>query len=167
MRKLIVITSLAATLAGGSLAQASGQGNGRSDQAGDKGKDRQADRESKRVERCERLRHVGFVAKGTFVSGDDAGVTLKVLRANRHALRSGLVVVGEEYTATPADPGRIRYVNRAGAQDAQPTDRVKVVGKLSLQRRGCSSEAFTPVATVRRVRVIAPGASDDGGTPTT
>ena len=108
------------------------------------------------AKKCAKQRKVGFVVKGTFVSGDATSVTLKVTKANRHALKSGLVTVGDEYTATPTDPAKIRYVNRIGAGDAQATDKVRVIGKVTALKKGCPAAGFTPAATVRKVQVIGP-----------
>jgi len=112
------------------------------------------------AKKCAKPRNVGFVVKGTFVSGDATGVTLKVTKANRHALKSGLVTVGDNYTATAA---KIRYVNRTGPSDAQATDKVRVVGKVTKLKKGCSASGFTPTATVRKVMVI--GGPEDFGAP--
>jgi hypothetical protein len=90
------------------------------------------------------------------VSADATSVTLRVTKANRHARKSGLVSVGEEYTATPTNASRIRYVNRTGPADAQPTDRVRVIGKVTVQKRKCATDDFTPAATVRKVTVKGP-----------
>ena len=150
MKKLTLMVGLLAVTAGGTgLAEARGPDKVRPESAGDgsaKGKSR----------KCAKPRRVGFVVKGTFVSGDAVSVTLKVLRANRHAVKSGLVTVGDEFTATPSKASRIRYVNRSGPADAQPTDKVRVVGKVTKLKRGCSSDDFTPTVTVRKVMVIAP-----------
>jgi hypothetical protein len=100
------------------------------------------------------------VVSGTYVSGDATSVTLLVKKANRHARKSELVTVGEQYTATPTKASRIRYVNRTGPTDAQPTDKVKVVGKVTVQKRKCSTDDFTPEATVRKVTVIGPDTGD-------
>lgn len=162
MKKLALVVGLMASLVGGStLAEAAGQGKARSGgagkseaaagpKAGAKGKSR----------KCAKPRRVGFVVRGTFVSGDATSVTLKVLKANRHALRSGLVTIGEDFTAAPTRAGRIRYVNRSGPGDAQATDKVRAVGKVTKLKRGCSSQNFTPRAKVRKVTVVAPEPDD-------
>lgn len=152
MKNLIVITGLVAALAAGSsIAQAKpdhpgGHGHGKAGERGAHGKSK----------RCAKVQKVGFVVKGTYVSGDENSVTLLVTKANRHALRSGLVTVGEAYTATPTKPGAIRYVNRTGPSDAQSTDRVRVQGKVTRLKRECSAEGFTPTASVRKVKVVGP-----------
>jgi hypothetical protein len=106
--------------------------------------------------KCSRVRRVGFVVKGTFVSGDASSVALEVTKANEHAVKSGLVSVGANYTATVSDPSRIRYVNRSGPADAQPSDKVRVRGKVTKLKHGCSDEGFTPTVTVHRISVIGP-----------
>jgi hypothetical protein len=105
------------------------------------------------AKKCAKPKKVGFVLRGTFVAADATSVTLKVTKASRHARKSGLVTVGESYTATPKDASKIRYVGRTGASDAQPTDKVKVVGKVTRLRKGCTDASFTPTATVRKVVV--------------
>ena len=82
-------------------------------------------------------------------------MTLKVTRANRHATKSGLVTVGRNFTVTSS---RIRYVNRTGPGDAQASDNVKVVGKVTQLKRKCSTatRSFRPVATIRSVKVKGP-----------
>jgi hypothetical protein len=110
--------------------------------------------------RCARVRKVAFLVGGTFLSGDDTSVTLTVKRANRHARDSGLVTIGEPFTATPTDPARIRYVNRTGPSDAQPTDKVVVIGRVTKLRRGCSAVGFTPTVKIRKVVVIGPETGD-------
>ena len=165
MKNLIVISGLVVALAtGSSVAQAGpGQGGGN---AGAKGKAPQSKSQGKskgKSKRCAKVRKVGFVVAGTFVSGDaatsgtPATVTLKVTRANRHATKSGLVTVGMNFTARSS---RIRYVNRTGPGDAQATDRVKVVGKVTQLKRKCSTatRSFRPVATIRSVKVNGPDA---------
>ncbi|MBA3299467.1 MAG: hypothetical protein H0U24_05230 [Thermoleophilaceae bacterium] len=163
MKNLIVISGLVVALAtGSSVAQAGpGQGGG---EAGAKGKAPQSKSQGKskgKSKRCAKVRKVGFVVAGTFVrgtaatSGTPATVTLKVTRANRHATKSGLVTVGMNFTATSS---RIRYVNRTGPGDAQDTDKVKVVGKVTQLKRKCSAEGFVPVATIRSVKVKGPDA---------
>jgi len=152
LNRIALVATLAAALIGGSTAQARhGEDHARG-KAGDQARDGKANGHAKK---CSKLRNVGFVVKGTFVSGDPQSVTLTVTKANRHARLSGLVTLGENFTATPTDPDRIKYVNRTGPGDAQPTDRVRVKGKVTKLKRGCDSEGFTPTATVRRVKVIA------------
>jgi hypothetical protein len=153
LKKLALIIGLAAVSAGGAtLAEAKGPGHERPDATTHNG----GSANKGRAKRCAKPRKVGFVVKGTFVSGDAVSVTLKVVKANRHAVKSGLVTVGDDYTATPSKPSRIRYVNRTGPTDAQPTDKVRVAGKVTALKRGCSADGFTPTASVRKVMVIGP-----------
>jgi hypothetical protein len=168
LKNTIVIGGLVAALAtGGSIAQAKPEHASRPDRGGH-GKGHAGPRQHHgHAKRCAKKRKVGFVVGGTFVAGDATSVTLMVTKANRHARQSGLVALGENYTATPTKAARIKYVNRTGAEDAQPTDRVRVVGKVTAFKHGCSSEGFTPTATVRKVKVVggdaAPGVSDESG----
>lgn len=111
--------------------------------------------------KCAKPRKVGFVVKGAFVSGADKTVTLKVTKANRHARKSGLVTVGENFTAVAR---KVRYVNSGGPADAEAGDKVRVVGKVTKLKKGCTASGFTPAASVRKVTVLsrpeAPAASD-------
>ena len=154
MKNAIVISGLVVALAtGASVAQAGPGHDGDHSRADAPRSESKAKGPSKR---CAKPRKVGFVVAGTYVSGDATSVTLKVTRANRHARKSELVKVGEEYTATPTKASRIRYVNRTGPGDAQPTDRVRVIGKVTVQKRKCQTDDFTPEATVRKVTVTGP-----------
>lgn len=147
-RTILLTTVLGAALAVGGVAAEAKPGK----RAGGPAKAGKAKGQAKK---CAKQRKVGFVVKGTFVSGDAVSVTLKVTKANRHALKSGLVTVGDEYAATPADPAKIRYVNRTGPGDAQATDKVRVVGKVTKLKKGCPDAGFSPTATVRKVTVAA------------
>jgi hypothetical protein len=154
VRKILLATTLAAALVGASTSAVAAHPGGRlsPNEHSSKGHAR----------KCAKPRKVGFVVAGTFVRGDATSVTLKVLRANRHARRSGLVTIGDEFTATPSDPARITYVNRSGPGDAEPTDKVRVVGKVTKLKHGCSTDGFTPTLSVRRVKVIGPDTDTEG-----
>jgi hypothetical protein len=157
VKKALLTTSLIAALVG---ATASAQGHpGPGDHPG------HANRTTGKghSHKCSKPRRVGFVVKGTFVSGDATSVTLVVTKANRHALDSGLVTVGENYTATVSDPSRIRYVNRSGPADAQPIDKVRVRGKVTKLKHGCTDDGFTPTVAVRRISVIGPDQEPSSG----
>lgn len=151
-KTILLTTVLGAVLAVGGVAAEAKPGK----RAGGAAKAGKAGKAKGQAKKCAKQRKVGFVVKGTFVSGDAVSVTLKVTKANRHALKSGLVTVGDEYTATPADPAKIRYVNRTGPGDAQATDKVRVIGKVTALKKGCPDAGFTPTATVRKVKVIGP-----------
>jgi hypothetical protein len=157
VRKALLTTTLVAALAGATAPAQGHPGPGGPPGPGDHPRLgahlRSGDHPS---HKCSRVRRVGFVVKGTFVSGDPTSVTLEVTKANKHAVRSGLVSVGDNYTATVLNPSRIRYVNRSGPADAQPTDKVRVRGKVTKLKHGCSDEGFTPTVTVRRISVIGP-----------
>lgn len=157
-KTILLTTMLGAALAvGGVAAEAKPGAHAKGPAKAGKGKGH--------AKKCAKPRKVGFVVKGTFVSGDATGVTLTVTKANRHALKSGLVTVGGEYTATPADPAKIRYVNRTGPGEAQATDKVRVIGKVTALKKGCPAAGFTPTATVRKVKVIGPEVEGAPGTP--
>ncbi|MDQ3729739.1 MAG: hypothetical protein M3355_09125 [Actinomycetota bacterium] len=150
LNRIALVATLVAALIGGSTAQArhgEDHARGKADGQSRNGK------ATGQAKKCSKVRKVGFVVKGTFVGGDAQSVTLTVTKANRHARRSGLVTVGETYTANSE---RIRYVNRSGPEDAQASDKVRVKGKVTKLKRGCDSEGFTPTATIRRVKVIGP-----------
>jgi ribosomal protein L15 len=160
LKNLLVISGLVVALATGASVAQAGPGH-----SGDHSRADSPRAESKskgQSKRCAKVRKVGFVVAGTYVSGDATSVTLLVTRVNRHAKKSGLVTVGEQYTATPTKASRIRYVNRSGPADAQPTDRVRVVGKVTVQKRKCATEDFTPEATVRKVTVTGPETASEG-----
>ena len=163
MRKILIVASLVASLtAGVTVAEAKpgeGKGKANGNLKVDGGHGRTAPTgltPTTRSGRCARVRRVGFLLKGTFVSGDATSVTLNATRMNPHARRSGLVTAGAPFTAIVSDPARIRYVNRTGPADAQPTDRVKVAGKVTRLRRGCPSDGFVPELTIKRVTVVGP-----------
>ena len=160
MKNFIVISGLAVALATGSSVAQAGPGKGSQD--GARADTPHSETQPKpKSKRCAKVRKVGFVVAGTYVSGDATGVTLLVTRANRHARKSELVTVGQQYTATPTKASRIRYVNRTGPGDAQATDKVRVVGKVTVQKRKCRTDGFTPEATVRKVTVIGPDVAGD------
>jgi hypothetical protein len=105
--------------------------------------------------RCKKPRAVGFVAAGTLASVEGSSVNLTVVRANRHARRW---LESNEAAFDTAD----LTVSFAGVTDAElsgavdladvlPTDRVRVLGKLALPKRGCEGEA---VLTLRKVKVL-------------
>jgi len=142
MRKILLATALVAALATGSTVADATPGHGHA---------------NGHAKKCAKHRKVGFVVRGTYVTGDDSSVTLNVTKANRHALKSDLVTVGEDFRAEPANAARIKYVNRTGWADAQAGDRVKVEGKVTKLKHGCDDSGFSPTPTVRRVIVKGPG----------
>ena len=187
-KRVLMVGLILSVVAGSAIAEAAASGRGPSERAhgpsvgvnagspvganagsraGSTGKSRAEGRARSRSggkarsRRCAKPRSVGFVVKGTFVSGDATSVTLSVLKANRHALKSGLVSVGDNFTATVAKAARIRYLNRSGPGDAQVTDKVRAVGKVTKQRHGCSSDGFTAEAKIRKVMVIGPEPAED------
>jgi hypothetical protein len=105
--------------------------------------------------RCEKPRAVGFVAAGTLASVEGSSVNLTVARANRHARR------WLESNEAAFDTANLT-VSFAGVTDGDlsgtvdladvlPADRVRVLGKLALPKRGCGGEA---VLTLRKVKVL-------------
>jgi hypothetical protein len=154
MKKLIVITlaglaTLALPVVGAQAQPPSAGGEKAAGKGGAKSK------------RCKKPRALGFVAAGALASVEGSSVTLTVARANRHARRwletsdatfdtAGLTVsfVG----VTDGDlSGAVELA------DVLPTDRVRVLGKLALPKRGCEGEA---VLTLRKVKVLRDPASE-------
>ena len=111
---------------------------------------------------------VGYLAKGTLVShtltqtqgagtattSDDrysGQLVVNVTRANHRAPRGQ-----QTYTVTNA---RVQFADRDGnGTKDQPVagDPVKVFGKITKLRRGCSQTGFTPQVTVRKVQFKRP-----------
>ena len=103
--------------------------------------------------RCEKTPKVGYTVTGTLVSGvpDDPNTeafegsgTITVTDANGHALKSGNVVVGEDYTVS-GDPYRLVLEGYEGEDEPSPGDLVQVVGKIERAKKKCVAEG-TPEA---------------------
>ena len=117
--------------------------------------DKAAGKHGAKSKRCKKGRAVGFVVAGTLASVEGSSVTLTVARANRHARR--WLETGEAAFDTAGLT--VSYVgvtdgDLSGAvdlADVLPTDRVRVLGKLALPKRGCEGEA---VLTLRKVKVL-------------
>jgi hypothetical protein len=116
---------------------------------------------------------VGYVAAGTLVSQtlalDSAAtpnarptysgdVTIAVTRTN-HAAR------GDKGTTKTYTLAHARVVlglddqnsdGSVGLDDLAAGDRVKVIGKVTVLRRGCDHSSFTPTITIRQLNVHAP-----------
>ena len=114
---------------------------------------------------------VGYVAAGALVSQtltlDSAGashptysgdVTIAVTRTN-HAAR------GDKGTTKTYTLAHARVVlgladqnndGSVGLDDLAAGDRVKVIGKVTVLRRGCDRSRFTPTITIRQLVVHAP-----------
>ncbi len=112
----------------------------------------------KKSKRCAKQHRVGFVAGGTLAGFDGQSVTLTVQRANRHARR-----YLESNPPTFSTVGaRVSFVdvtdagdNGVGFEDVLATDRVAVIGKLSVPKRRCTGEVSL---AVRKVVVVRPEA---------
>jgi hypothetical protein len=117
---------------------------------------------------CAKLRHVGYNARGTFVSstltqtkgqdtakkGDDrysGTVTVNVTRANHKALKGEqtFTLTNGRVFFADADHNKVADVPEAG-------DRVVLHGKITKLRHGCDATGFTPEITVRHVHFKAP-----------
>ncbi|MFL5893951.1 MAG: hypothetical protein ACJ76Z_02415 [Thermoleophilaceae bacterium] len=97
---------------------------------------------------------VGFVVRGTYVSGDASGITLTVTGANHHAKR--VVTVGQPYTTPAVDISKITFVGRdafGGANPPQAGDKVQVIGKIAKPHKGCDADSSY---TIRKVVISAP-----------
>lgn len=116
---------------------------------------------------------VGYVAAGTLVSQTLAldtpaspnarpsysgDVTIAVTRTN-HAAK------GDKGTSKTYTLAHARVVlgladqnndGSVGLDDLAPGDRVKVIGKVTVLRRGCDQSNFTPTVTIRQLVVHAP-----------
>ena len=143
-KTILLTTALGAALAAGGVAAEARPG------AHGKGATK-AGKAKGHAKKCAKARKVGFVVRGTFVSGTGRTVTLTVTKANRHARKSGLVTAGENFTITAR---KVRYVHRSGPSDAEVGDKVRVVGKVTKLKKGCSASGFTPAATARKVTVV-------------
>ena len=112
--------------------------------------------------RCKKPRAVGFVAAGTLASVEGSSVNLTVVRANRHAaLARGNEAAFDTADLTVSFAG-VTDGDLSGAvdlADVLPTDRVRVLGKLALPKRGCEGEA---VLTLRKVKVLREVATETG-----
>lgn len=115
--------------------------------------------------RCEHTKNVGFAAAGSLASFDDASLTLTVAKANHHArvfLASNPAVFSTA-DVTPAFVG-VTDANAdgvVGLADVVATDRVRVIGKLALPKRGCDGTASV---TVRKLSVVRPTTDPEPGT---
>ncbi len=92
---------------------------------------------------------------------DAASLTLTVTRANRHAT-AWLAVNAPTFATTGARLRLSEIVDSNGdglvdSADVLPTDRVKVIGKLSRPKRGCTGEM-----TLSLRRIVIHRDSEDG-----
>ena len=108
-----------------------------------------------KAKKCAKTQKVGFVVKGTFGSTDGATITVANPHGNKHARRwlagnapsfalAGVAVSFEGVTDANAD-GVIDLA------DAQPTDQVRVIGKLARPKKRCAGAS---TLTVRKVKVV-------------
>jgi len=97
---------------------------------------------------------VGFVVRGTYVSGDASGVTSTVTGANKHSKR--VVTVGQPYTTPAVDISKFSFVGRdpfGGANPPQAGDKVQIIGKIAKPHKGCDPDSSY---TIRKIVIHGP-----------
>lgn len=113
------------------------------------------DAESKRnakSKRCKKQSRRGFVVRGSLAGYDAESVTLDVERANKHARR--WLRDNDPTFDTSAARFAFEGVDDASGDghvdldDAVATDRVRVLGKLSMPKRGCDGDGSLHVHKV-------------------
>jgi hypothetical protein len=87
---------------------------------------------------CEKTLTRGYQVAGTLVSWTEDSVTLTVTSANRHARNSG-ELAGETYTV-PAGDAYVLKLGNDGAAVPSVGDRVKVKGRIALEKKRCAAE---------------------------
>jgi hypothetical protein len=110
--------------------------------------------------RCKKVKRVGFVVQGALAAYDATTATLTVRKANQHARR---------WLAVPNPPtfdvasARKKFAGIAdgngtgvGFDDVLPTDRVRVIGKLLVVKRGCEQALTQSPLSIRKVQVTRP-----------
>ena len=116
---------------------------------------------------CAKAPKVGFQVSGTLVSVTpdnpatpgvtDPAVTLTVTNANSHALKSGDVVKGANYTVPTTDSFELKLNGYEGTDVPAVGDRVKVSGRIARTKKRCAPNATTAdrylVPDVRRVTI--------------
>ena len=101
-----------------------------------------------RENRCAQVRTVAYQVSGTYVSHTANSVTLTVRSANSHARKSGEIadqnasrrgvqVRGAMYTVPATDAFTLRLRGYEGTDTPSTGDRVKVSGRIPLQKRNC------------------------------
>lgn len=118
------------------------------------GGEKAAGKHGAKSKRCKKARSVGFVVRGSLSAYDESSLTLAVTRSNRHAARwledndpavfdtTGLTVSFEGV----ADGDASGAVDLA---DVLPTDRVKVLGKLTLPKARCEGDVSLKLKKVK------------------
>ena len=162
MKKILVAVaavSLIALPAAGAQAKPSGKAHGKSERAGERdSSERRSGERRGRSKRCRKPTRRGFVVRGSLAGHDADSVTLEVARANRHA-RRWLRDNGPTFDTSRA---RVSFEgvedgNGDGAvdlADVVATDRVRVIGKLSVPKRGCDGDTELAVRKVSVVREV-------------
>src|SRR5215204_3770954 len=115
---------------------------------------------------CKKTPSVGYQVSGTLVSvtqndpatpANEATVTLTVTNANSHALKSGDVVKGANYTVPTTDSFELKLNGYEGTDVPAVGDRVKVSGRIARTKKRCAPNATTAdrylVPDVRRVTI--------------
>ncbi len=168
--KKLTLTALAAALAFAVPAQAERPADP-GHQRSERGAAHNQDRSDGKSRRCQ-PRKVGYVARGSYVSGtltqtagadtaDERGddrysgtVIIEVKRTNRHARADKDTT--KTYTLTDA---RVGFADRDGdgTRDLPVAgDRTKVQGKITRLNRRCDQTGFEPELTVKRVKFHKP-----------
>ena len=108
-----------------------------------------------KAKKCAKTHKVGFVVKGTFGSSDGATITVANAKGNKHA-RAWVAANGASFALAGITVG-FEGVTDANADgvvdlaDAQPTDQVRVIGKLARPKKRCAGAS---TLTVRKVKVV-------------
>jgi hypothetical protein len=109
---------------------------------------------------------VGFSLRGTGLDASaltiadgkaDGTLALDVLKANRHARRFLEITTlpsSDEQLKLTADAVKLRLVRVADLASVQPTDRVRIQGKVIKPRKRCATTA--PNLDVRRITIVRP-----------
>ncbi len=147
MQKIIISALAAGALAAGGIVTAEAKPS----KAGKAAKGGKASKSK----RCAKAKKVGFVVKGTFGSSDGITLTVGDARGNKHA-RGWLAQNGAEFSldgiavsfegVTDADAD-----GTVDLDDVQPTDQVRVIGKLAQPKKRCAGES---TLTVRKIKVV-------------
>ena len=110
---------------------------------------------------------VGFSLRGTGLDASaltiadgkaDGTLTLDVLKANRHARRFLEITTlpsSDEQLKLTADKVKLRLVRVTDLASVQPTDRVRIQGRVIKPRKRCATTT-TPTLDIRRITVVRP-----------
>ena len=101
-----------------------------------------------RENRCQNVRTVGYQVTGTLVSATASSVTMTVRSANSHARKSGEIAdqntsrrgvqVRGATVTVPVTAATLRLRGYEGTDTPSAGDRVKVSGRVPLQKRNCT-----------------------------